>query len=114
MALTVQTVKEHLEEFASTPIPKIQRWIDFAARRIDVVKWGDRADDAHLFLTGHYLKMDKSGGALGGGALQSKKVGPLSAGYKVSAWMAKGSLSKTTYGQEYLDLTRLVFPPRVF
>ncbi len=114
MALTVQFVKDHLTEFDSTADETIQRWIDFSSRQIDVKAWGNRADDGHLFLTGHYLKFDKSGGALGGGALQSKKVGPLSASFKVSSWMSQGSLSKTTYGQEYLNLLRLVFPSRVF
>ena len=114
MALTVRTVKTHLVEFSGTPTPTIQRWIDLASRRISAVAWGNLTDDAHLWLTGHYLKLDKSRGSLGGGALSQKKVGPLSASFKVSDWMAKGSLSSTTYGREYLDLTRVVFPSRVF
>lgn len=114
MALTVQTVKEQLEEFASTPSAEVQQWMDVASRRLNLVTWGNMADDAHMWLTGHYLKSAKKKGALGGGALTSKKVGPFTATYKVSDFIAKSSLSSTSYGREYLDLTRLIRPARVF
>ena len=114
MALTPAIVKAHLVEFAGVPDVTIQQWMDVAARRLNLTTWGATADDAHMWLTGHYLKLDKTKGGLGGGAVTSKKVGPLGATYKIDAWMSKSSLSSTNYGREYLDLTRLLFPARCF
>jgi hypothetical protein len=114
VALTAAIVKAHLPEFASTPVDTVDLWIAFTAKRVCEGSWGALSDDAQMWLVGHYLKMAATKGAVGAGAMTAKKVGPLSTQFKVSDWISKSVLSSTSYGREFLDLTRIIFPARCF
>ena len=116
MAVTAKDIKDCFGEFAGTSDQLVDKFRLQAERRINLTQWGEKADDAILWLTAHLLKIEqqiRGGGIAASGPVQSKKVGDLAVSYKIPDSMAKSFLASTTYGQYYLDLKTGVWPTRV-
>lgn len=116
MAIVASDIREHFPEFSGLSDTVIVRWLAQANRRVNATQWGEKADDAVLWLTAHLLAVTGSlacGGSPGSGAVSSHKVGDLAVTYKVPDRMSQTFLASTAYGQYYLTLKTGVWPTRV-
>lgn len=116
MAVTAQDIKDTFGEFSGTSDQLVERFLAQANRRVNADQWGEKADDAVLYLTAHLLKIEvqiRGGAFAASGPIQSRKVGDLAVSYKVPDAMGKSFLASTTYGQVYLDLKTGIWPTRV-
>lgn len=110
-------------EFAAQPAPRIQFWLDHAARSVDQTRWGDDYETGIYLLAAHHLALaaaagkstDGTGGldaAQGGVASESKSMGGMSksishAGSAASSASGAGNYAATSYGQQFYDLSSL-------
>lgn len=116
MAIVASDIRDHFPEFAGVSDTVITRWLAQAERRVNRTQWGEKADDATLWLTAHLLAVTGSlacGGGPGSGAVSMRKVGELTVQYAVPDRMAQTFLASTAYGQYYLTLRTGVWPTRV-
>lgn len=117
MSVTAKDVKDTFSEFAGHSDQLVDRWRLQAERRINLTQWGEKADDAILWLTAHLLKIEKQlrcgNGNAASGAVRSKRVGDLAVTYAVPTKMADTFLAATAYGQQYIDLKTGIWPTRV-
>lgn len=116
MAVTAQDIRDHFAEFSALSDAVINRWKEQAERRVNLTQWGEKADDAILWLTAHLLKITTAldaGLTAPAGPLSSQKVGDLAATYKIPDGMSQTFLASTSYGQYYLTLRTGVWPTRV-
>lgn len=116
MAVTAKNVKDCFAEFAGASDDLVDKWRLQAERRVNLIAWGNKSDDAILWLTGHLLKIEqqiRAGNSANAGPINMKRVGDLSIGYAVSGDLSKSFLSSTTYGQYFLDLKTGIWPSRV-
>lgn len=116
MAVTANDIKDHFAEFEDLSDTVINRWLEQAERRVNRTQWGNKADDATLWLTAHLLKLHLTlacGVQPAPGPLTSQRVGDLAVTYKVPDRMAQTFLASTAYGQYYLTLRTGVWPTRV-
>lgn len=116
MAVTATDVREHFTEFSGLSDTVVERWLAQAERRVNRTQWGEKADDATLWLTAHLLKLQcmlSAGVEPPAGAVTQKKVGDLSVSYHMPAKMADSFLASTAYGQYYLTLRTGIWPTRV-
>ena len=116
MAVTAKNIKDCFAEFAGLSDARVDKFRLQAERRVNIVQWGEKSDDAILWLTAHTLKIAKqmdSGNPAVSGPMSQKRVGDLSVSF-ASASNIKPSLLRTTvYGQHYMDLKTGIFPTRV-
>lgn len=116
MAVTATEIKDCFPEFAGFTDLVVDKFRLQAERRINLVQWAGKADDAILWLTAHILKLWKSvstGATAASGPVSQKKVGDLSVSYAIPATMANSWLASTTYGQYFIDLKTGIWPVRV-
>ena len=116
MAVTAQDIKDTFSAFSGLTDQLIERWLAQAERRVNRTQWGDKADDATLWLTAHLLEIEsqtRSGGDAAGGPVSMSKVGDLAVSYKIPESAGDSFLSSTTYGRYYLDLKTGIWPTRV-
>jgi hypothetical protein len=116
VTVTAQDIKDTFSEFSGTSDQLIERFLTQAERRVNVTQWGEKSDDATLWLTAHLLKIEsqlRSGGGAAGGPISQRKVGDLSVSYKIPTNVSDSFLASTTYGQYYLDLKTGIWPERV-
>ena len=116
MTVLASDIADYFPEFEGLSETVINRWLDQAQRRVNYTQWGDKADDAVIWLTAHLLAITQSlgcGTSPGSGAIGSKKVGDLAVTYKVPDRMSQSFLASTAYGQYYLTLKTGVWPERV-
>jgi hypothetical protein len=116
VAVTAKDIKDTFGEFANATDQLVDRFRVQAERRVNLTQWGEKADDAILWLTAHLLKLEKQlrgGNFAASGPVASKKVGDLAISYKVPDKMANSFLASTTYGQYFLDLKTGIWPTRV-
>jgi hypothetical protein len=122
--VTPATFRADFPEFADQtkyPDPLVQFWLNLAYNlmRPASCRWGDILSQgvelyvAHnLSLQGQNQKQGTSGGApgTGVGALSSKSVGSVSAGYDVAAGTVKdgGNFNLTNYGTRFLNLVNMI------
>ena len=116
MAVTAKEIKDCFAEFAGLSDALVDKWRLQAERRVNLVQWQGKADDAILWLTAHLLKLDKqakSGSDPAAGPVQSKKVGDLTTTFAVSSKLNNSSLETTLYGRYYRELKTGIWPTRV-
>lgn len=116
VTVTANDIRDHFAEFETLSDTVITRWQTQAERRVNVTQWGEKADDAVLWLTAHLLKLQQSltcGLDPPSGVVASKKVGDVSVAYKVPDRMSQTFLASTAYGQYYLTLRSGIWPERV-
>jgi hypothetical protein len=116
MTVVAQDIRDTFPEFQGATDTLIELWLAQAQRRVNTVQWGEKADDATLWLTAHLLKLDsqiRGGGTAAAGPISQKKVGDLSVSYAVPAKMAQSFLASTAYGQQYLQLRSELMTTRV-
>lgn len=86
---------------------------------VNPLRWGNIRDDAIMLFVAHYTALEGTAqasakaGAVPGmqtGAMSSKAVGPVSAGYDTQAGLEldAGHWNLTTYGTRFLRLARMV------
>jgi len=116
MAVTANDIRDHFAEFADLSDTVINRWLEQAVRRVNPTQWGEKADDAVLWLTGHLLKLQSAlacGMQAPSGPVSQHKVGDLWVSFKIPDKMGATFLAATTYGQYYLTLQTGIWPTRV-
>lgn len=117
MTVTASDVREHFPEFSTATDTLIELWLAQAERRVNTTQWGEKADDATLWLTAHLLKIDcqiRGGGTPVAGPISSERVGDLSRTYSVPGGRLKDSfLASTVYGQQYLEMRKEMIGTRV-
>ena len=116
MAVTAKNIKDCFAEFAGLSDARVDKFRLQAERRVNLVQWGEKADDAILWLSAHTLKIAKqmdAGDPAVAGPLSQKKVGDISVGYAGASNLKPSQLRSTVYGQHYLDLKTGIFPTRV-
>lgn len=116
MAVTANDIRDCFGEFASLSDSVINKWLEQAERRVNRTQWGEKADDATLWLTAHLLSITQSlacGVEPSPGAVASRKVGDLAESYKLPDRMSQTFLASTTYGQYYQTLKTGIWPTRV-
>lgn len=116
MAVTATNIKDCFPEFGQLPDTLVDKYRLQAERRINLVQWGEKADDGILWLTAHLLKLYqqiKAGAFAKAGPISEKKVGDLSIKFAIPGTLKHSWLSSTTYGQYFQDLKTGVWPTRV-
>lgn len=116
MSVTANDIRDHFGEFSELSDTVINMWLTQAERRINRTQWGEKADDATLWLAAHLLKIQQTlacGISPPPGPVASQKVGDLSVAYKVPDRMGDTFLASTAYGQYYLTLKTGIWPTRV-
>lgn len=116
MSVTAKDIKDSFAEFAGLSDQLVERFLAQAQRRVSTTQWGDKADDGVLWLTGHLLKVEsqiRSGSSAAAGPISQKSVGDLSVSYAVPSDIRNNFLASTTYGQQFIELKRLIFPSRI-
>lgn len=116
MAVTAKQIKDCFAEFAGLSDALVDKWRLQAERRVNLVQWGNKSDDAILWLTAHLLKLEKQlsiGGTAAAGPIERKKVGDIEVEYKVPEKSSDSFLATTSYGQYFIDLKTGIFPTRV-
>lgn len=112
-----KTVFPEFNDAAVYPDGRVSFWLGLAEKLIDRERWGryDLYEEGVLFLAAHNLAVERSSVAAGGAATgpvtsQSQTVDKLSwsESRDVSAYADAGILGSTVYGQQYLDLCRLI------
>lgn len=88
----------------------VQTMLDCTCQMINLECWGEKADCAHRYLTGHFLAM-QGGGSGEGGAVSSRKIDKLSISFAVSP-PSDADLGNTKWGRMYMALksTLLLLP----
>lgn len=112
MAVTPADIKERFPEFATRNDGDITVIIAEAARQVNAVAWGARADDGIQWLTAHLLLNLPKGSKANSGSVTSKAVSKLSLGFSSAMMFAESSLGATVFGKEYMTLRGYVFADR--
>lgn len=122
-AVTAQTFTALYTEFSNPvkfPASGITYYIGLADKMlVNPLRWGNVRDDGIMLFTAHYLALEgmarqsAAAGAVPGlqtGAMSSKAVGPVSAGYNTEAGLElnAGHWNLTTYGTRFLNLARMI------
>lgn len=116
MAVTATDIRDHFTEFDGLSDTVITRWLAQAERRVNRTQWGEKADDATLWLTAHLLKLQLTlacGVQPASGPVSSQRVGDLAVTYKLPERMSQTFLASTVYGQYYQTLKTGIWPTRV-
>jgi hypothetical protein len=116
VAVTAKDIKDCFGEFAGTSDQLVDKFRLQAERRVNLTQWGEKADDAILWLTAHLLKLEKQirgGNFAAAGPVSMRKTGDLTTSYKVPEKLGNSFLASTTYGQYFLDLKTGIWPERV-
>jgi hypothetical protein len=112
--VTPADIKALFPEFASESDLRIQLFLDQAAFSVNASVWGNKADFAIQYLTGHLLTVANRGGSGAAGPVTSEKVGDLQRSYANNVSAVAHELGSTGYGMEFLRLRRsLYITPRV-
>jgi hypothetical protein len=113
VAVTVADVKARLTEFCDVDPDKLTAALAQADGCINRPQWGEnRADEATIYLTGHFLIFMAEGSDLAPGAKTSESEGQLSAAYAVNKGAQESVYGSTSYGRHYLELRRTAWPER--
>lgn len=111
MSVDAANFKKAFPEFADVPNVRLTIFSGMAERNVNRSVWEEKADDAEMLLTAHFLTLADRQGA--GGAVTQERVGDLSVSYGTS----KGNqdeLNSTSYGQMFLMMMKtLAITPRV-
>lgn len=111
MALNKELFAALAPEFEDTSKPILDAIFPVAERQVNLSVWGEKLDEALVYLVAHMLTMAKRNGRVGD--LSSQSTGSLSRSYGgLSA--VKGSLDLTSYGVEFQRIRKqLVITPIV-
>lgn len=116
MAVTAQDIKDTFSSFSGASDQLIDKFLVQAQRRVNRTQWGEKADDATLWLTAHLLELEsqiRTGGDAAAGPVAMRKVGDLTVSYKIPDGAGSSFMACTVYGRYYLDLKTGIWPTRV-
>ena len=116
MAVTAQDIKDTFAAFSGTSDQLIDKFLVQAQRRVNRTQWGEKADDATLWLTAHLLEIEsqiRTGGEAAAGPVSQRKVGDLTVSYAIPGKADGYFMASTAYGRYYLDLKTGIWPTRV-
>lgn len=92
-------------EFSEVSQEAIERAIAEAERELPRSVYGDRYDDAHLYLAAHLLAVQVKGSSSGGGPVVMESAGPVSRQYAQLTMQGDDStLLATAYGRRFRDI----------
>jgi hypothetical protein len=102
-------------EFSTVAQSAIERVLAEAAREVSASAYGDRYDDAVLYLTAHLLAGQKKGSAGAAGPVTMEIAGPVTRQYSQMALQGGDeALLSTSYGRRFRDIRhQCVSGPRV-
>lgn len=113
--MTPTEFKTLFPEFTAVADVRVQLFIDRAVPYFDVARWDDQYADGIAYFVAHNLALATPTGTLGNGLGLTdvkimKKVGPVTVQQSEQILLAnaKDPYMKTTYGQKYSELKRLV------
>jgi hypothetical protein len=98
------------------PDARVQFWLNLALKLLNRSRWGNLYDEGVYLFAAHGLTMEnnslKSGDSGAGGAVTSESQSidgmSYSLSFDTSAYTGSGQMSATIYGQQYLDLVRVI------
>ena len=119
--MDIAAFRVNFPEFTSAvdyPDALLNFWAVVAENLVDDDRWGDLRIQALDLVLAHYValaKQNQAGGASGGipglsvGIVTQKKVGDVSVSYDATSATEPGSgqWAKTTYGQQYMSLSKI-------
>lgn len=106
MAVVASDIKELPSgEFSSVADGTVERYIAEAEREISRSAFGERADDAVLYLSAHLLAVAKGGSSAPSTAVTQVTVGPLTKQYAQPGFSNNpDALASTSYGRRYIEI----------
>ena len=102
------------------PGARIQFWLSLAQKMMKQKRWGDIYEEGVYLYVAHYLTVESTsagsggGGASGGGTgivtSESQSIGDTSFSqtYDTSSYAGDGQMASTSYGQMFLDLSKMI------
>lgn len=112
--MTPEQFKARYPQFSTEGVARVQMFLDEAATEMDEARWGEHFARGHGLLTAHNLTLANQESATANGAVADlttqKKVGDVSVSRSEAMLQAQADdpLMRTTYGQEFKRLRRLV------
>lgn len=111
MALNIPLFKVLAPEFSEETKKTLDLITPVAERQVPIGKWGDKTEEAVIYLVAHMLKMSQRNGRVGG--VTASTTASLSRSYGGLSTI-KGSLDLTSYGVEFQRIRKqLVITPIV-
>jgi len=115
MALTSAQFAADYPQFAETSPTQIERALTRAALRINEAKYGALYDEAHGALAAHILAVSSLADLAGGASTGPIKRIDVEDDYVIEfgggSGESKSGLESTSYGQQFLEIQRLVILP---
>ena len=114
--ISAEGFRESFPAFASEddyPDARIAFWLKLAQKRLNKARWGDFYEEGIYLFIAHNLTLERNvdgGGSVGTVSSESQSIGDMSfsVSYDTSINSNAGQMAATIYGQQYLDLVRIV------
>lgn len=112
--MTPEQFKARYQQFSTEGVSRVQMFLDEAATEMDEARWGELFARGHGLLTAHNLTLANQESATSNGAVADlttqKKVGDVSVSRSEAMLQTQAGdpLMRTTYGQEFKRLRRLI------
>ncbi|MDR0653305.1 MAG: DUF4054 domain-containing protein [Synergistaceae bacterium] len=98
------------------PDARVQFWLNLAQKMLSGARWGSIYEEGVYLYAAHYLTVEGVAGSASGdggsGAVssESQSIGDtsFSVTYDTSGYAGAGQMASTKYGQQYLDLVRII------
>jgi hypothetical protein len=101
------------------PDARVQFWLNLARKMLSEARWGDIYEEGVYLYAAHGLTVEHraagsggqgDAGSIGAVTSESQSVGSMSysQSFDTSAYAGNGQMAATVYGQQYLDLVRIV------
>jgi hypothetical protein len=119
VAIDAAEFKARFPEFTGLDDAVVTRWLDEAARYLNVTQWAGKYDDGQAYSTAHLISIFEAD-TLGteepaAGVITSEKEGQVSASVSplvVAEIFRKDSFGSTKYGRRYREILRTIFVTR--
>jgi hypothetical protein len=123
--ISAEGFTESFPAFADTgafPVARIEFWLNMARKMLKKERWGEIYEEGAYLYTAHFLLAEtqamgagegSGGGSGGGGGIvtsESQSVGDASFSqtYDTSSYAGAGQMAATSYGQMFVDLSRMI------
>jgi hypothetical protein len=120
--ISPEAFREAFPAFSDTekyPGARIRFWLNLAQKMLNQARWGDIYEEGVYLYAAHNLTVESQvmggaggngGGSIGAVTSESESIGDTSFSktYDTTSYMGAGQLAGTIYGQQYIDLARIV------
>ena len=117
--ISVEGFRDAFPQFDIDTYPdvRVQFWMRLAQKLLNKKRWGNLLEEGLYLFMAHNLTVENQivnagtgGGSIGAVTSESQSIGDtsFSQGYDTSAYSKDGQMAATVYGQQYLDLVRIV------